>query len=95
MAASNEVGVSTTTAARAHTEDICSDRVATERPATTASEVKETKQMAPAPAVMEESGDDLSNTITLVTSRRDYVCTAPRYFLIPIQETSLSASAEL
>ena len=51
--------------------------------------------MATAPAVMEESGDDLSNTITMVTPKEDYVYPAQSHFLTPMQETSLSASAEL
>ena len=92
MAVSN---VNTTTAATALTEDTCSGRVAREPQATRASEVKETRQMATATAVMKESGDDLSNTITLVTPRKDYVYPAQSHFLIPMQETSLSASAEL
>ena len=92
MAASN---VNTKTAATALTEDICSGRVAREPPATTASEVKETRQMATAPAVMEESGDDPSNTITLVTPSKNYICPAPSKFPTPVQETSTYASAEL
>ena len=92
MAASNEVGKHTTTAL---TEDTYSERVATEPPATGASGMKERRQLATAPAVMEDSGDDQSNTITLVTPRKDYVCSTPSHFLIPVQETSLSASAEL
>ena len=87
--------VNTTTAVTALTEDICSSRVAREPPATRASEVKETRQMATAPAVMEESGDDPSNTITLVTPSKNYICPAPSRFLTPVQETSMYASAEL
>ena len=45
--------------------------------------------------LMEESGDDLSNTITLVTPRKDYIYPAPSKFLTPVQETSSSASTEL
>ena len=50
--------------------------------------------------VMEESGDDQSNTITLVTPRRDYVypstvATDSSKFARPVQETSLHTSAEL
>ena len=92
MAVSN---VNTTTAVTVPKEDICSGRVATELPATRASEVKEIRQMATAQAVMEESGDDLSSTITLVTPRKDYVCPAQSNFLTPVQETSMYASAEL
>ena len=95
MATNNEVEVSTTTAATALTVDTCSGNVATELPATRARVVKERRQMATAPAVMEDSGDDQSNIITLVTPRKDYVYPAPSKFSIPVQETSLSASAEL
>ena len=43
----------------------------------------------------EESGDDQSTTITLVTPMKDYVCPAPSKFLRPVQEASTYASAEV
>ena len=54
-----------------------------------------TMEQSATPIVMEDSGDDSSNTITLVTPRKGYVCSAPSKFLTPVQETSPPVSEEL
>ena len=53
------------------------------------------RELSATPTVMEDSGDDLSTTITLVAPRKDFICPAPSKVSTPVQETSLLASAEL
>ena len=60
---------------------------------TTKTTTEEEREQSAIPMVMEESGDDLNNTITLVTPSKDYLLQAR--VLTPVQETSPSASAEL
>ena len=42
-----------------------------------------------------ESGEDQSDTVTMVTPRSMYVYYLPSKFKIAVQETNMSASAEL
>ena len=44
---------------------------------------------------VEESGEDQSSTVTVVTPRNEYVYHLPSKFIRPIQEANIVASAEL
>ena len=46
-------------------------------------------------AAVEESGEDQSGTVTVVTPRKDHVYHLPSKFIRPVQEINMAASAEL
>ena len=66
------------------------------REATTGSQTPRELLIAePLAEAVEESGQDQSNTVTVVTPRSVYAYHLPCKFKTTIQETNISASAEL